>query len=61
VAVTTIRLDVQLVDEAARILGARSRSEAVDMALRKIVALRRFMKPMKSNAGKPKFDAYRNR
>ena len=34
---TSIRLDKKLADKAARILGARSRTEAVQMALEQIV------------------------
>jgi len=41
--------------EAARVLGAKSRKEAVHIALREIVALRRFKKLMKKDAGKLKF------
>jgi Arc/MetJ family transcription regulator len=52
VSTTSIRLDARLVDEAARILGAKSRAEAVHTALREVVALRRFKKLMKKNAGK---------
>jgi Arc/MetJ family transcription regulator len=37
----SIRLDIELADEAARILGAKSRTEAVHTALREIVALER--------------------
>jgi Arc/MetJ family transcription regulator len=52
---TSIRLDIQLADEAVRILGAKSRTEAVHTALREIVALKRFKALMKKNAGKLKF------
>lgn len=52
---TSIRLDTQLADEAARILGAKSRTEAVHRALREIVALKRFKKLMKKHAGKLEF------
>lgn len=52
---TSIRLDTQLADEAAKILGVKSRTEAVHTALREIVALRRFKNLMKKNAGKLKF------
>jgi Arc/MetJ family transcription regulator len=54
----SIRLDAGLADEAARILGARSRTEAVHIALREIVALKRFKDLMKKNAGKLSFDGY---
>jgi Arc/MetJ family transcription regulator len=55
VTMTSIRLDTQLADEAAKVLGAKSRTEAVHTALREIVALRRFKSLMKKNAGKLKF------
>ncbi len=55
---SSIRLDADLVDEAAKILGAQSRADAVDIALREIVALKRFKKLMKKQAGKLFFDGY---
>ena len=55
---TSIRLDTQLADEAARILGVKSRTEAVHIALREIVALRRFKRLMKKHAGKLAFTGY---
>jgi Arc/MetJ family transcription regulator len=55
VTMTSIRLDTQLADEAAKVLGVKSRTEAVHTALREIVALRRFKKLMKKNAGKLQF------
>jgi Arc/MetJ family transcription regulator len=55
VAVITIRIDSRVVDEAAKILGAKSRTDAVNRALREIVALRRFKNLMKKHAGKLKF------
>jgi Arc/MetJ family transcription regulator len=42
-------------DEAARILGAKSWTDAVHIALREVVALRRFKELMKKDAGKLKF------
>ncbi len=53
-----MRLDTKLVDEAAIILRAKSRTDAVHMALREIVALRRFKKLMKKHAGKLKFQGH---
>jgi len=47
---TSIRLDTRLVDEAARILRAKSRTDAVHTALREIVALRGFKKLTKKHA-----------
>ena len=52
---TSVQIDIRLVDEAARILGAKSRKEAVHIALREIVALRRFKNLMKKDARKLKF------
>jgi Arc/MetJ family transcription regulator len=52
-AMTSIRLDTHLADEAAKILGARSRTEAVHVALREIVALKKFKNLMTKHAGMP--------
>jgi Arc/MetJ family transcription regulator len=52
---TSIRLDTRLADEAAKLLGAKSRTEAVHLALREIVATKKFKELMKKNAGKHKF------
>ena len=52
---TSIRLDTQLADEAARVLGVKTRTEAVHVALREVVALRRFKNLMKKNAGRLEF------
>ena len=58
VTMTSIRLDTQLADEAAKVLGAKSRTDAVHIALREIVALRRFKKLMKKYAGKLEFTGH---
>ena len=55
VTMTSIRLDTKLVDEAKRLLGAKSRTEAVHVALRELVALKRFKALMKKNGGKLSF------
>jgi Arc/MetJ family transcription regulator len=55
VAMTSIRLDIDLADEAAKVLGAKSRTEAIHAALREIVALKRFKALMRKNAGKLSF------
>jgi Arc/MetJ family transcription regulator len=55
VSMTSIRLDTDLADEAVKVLGAKSRTEAVHVALREIVALKRFKELMRKNAGKLKF------
>ena len=52
---TVVRINSRLVDEAARVLGAKSRTEAVHMALREIVSLRSFKQLMKKHASKLKF------
>ena len=41
---TSIRLDTKLADEAVRVLGVKSRTEAVHVALAEIVRLNRFKK-----------------
>lgn len=58
VTMTSIRLDTRLADEAAKVLGVKSRTDAVHTALREIVALRRFKKLMKKHAGKLEFAGY---
>ncbi|MGO9126540.1 MAG: type II toxin-antitoxin system VapB family antitoxin [Terriglobales bacterium] len=55
VTMTSIRLDIRLADEAKKALGVKSRTEAVHVALREIVALKRFKALMKKNAGKLSF------
>ncbi len=55
VTMTSIRLDTHLADEAARLLGVKSRTEAVHVALREIVALKRFKNLMRKHAGKLSF------
>jgi len=52
---TSIRLDTHLADEAAKVLGVKTRTEAVHMALREIVALKRFKDLMRKHAGKLSF------
>ncbi len=52
---TSIRLDTQLADEAAKVLRVKSRTEAVHVALREIVALKRFKRLMTKHAAKLAF------
>ena len=52
---TSMRLDTHLADEAAKVLGVKSRTEAVHLALREIVAVKRFKNLMSKNAGKLAF------
>jgi Arc/MetJ family transcription regulator len=58
ITMTSIRLDTQLADEAVKVLGAKSRTDAVHIALREIVALKRFKKLMKKYEGKATFEGY---
>jgi Arc/MetJ family transcription regulator len=55
---TSIRLDTKLADEAVRVLGVKSRTEAVHVALREIIRLRGFKKLMKEYSGKLTFGNY---
>jgi Arc/MetJ family transcription regulator len=55
VRVTSIRLDTDLADEAAKVLGVKSRTEAVHVVLKEIVTLKRFQDLMRKNAGKLRF------
>lgn len=55
VTITSIRLDTVLADEAVKALGVKSRTEAVHVALKEIVALKRFKDLMTKNAGKLRF------
>jgi Arc/MetJ family transcription regulator len=52
---TSIRLDTRLADEAKKLLGVKSRTEAVHVALRELVALKRFKALMKKSGGKLSF------
>ncbi|MGI9101039.1 MAG: type II toxin-antitoxin system VapB family antitoxin [Terriglobales bacterium] len=54
---TSIRLDTELADEAAKVLGVKSRTAAVHVALREVVALKKFKDLMRKNAGKHTFKA----
>jgi Arc/MetJ family transcription regulator len=58
VKMTSIRLDTRLTDRAAKILGAKNRTEAVHTALREVVALKQFQKLMAKHGGKLRFEAY---
>ena len=55
VTMTSMRLDIKLADEAAEALGVKTRTEAVHLALREIVALKRFKDLMTKHGGKLKF------
>jgi Arc/MetJ family transcription regulator len=56
-SMTSIRLDTDLADEAVRVLGVKSRTEAIHVALKEVVALKRFKELMTKNAGKLRFAA----
>lgn len=58
VKMTSIRLDTKLADDAVKALGAKNRSEAVHMALREVVALKKFKELMSKSGGKLKFEAH---
>ncbi len=58
VKMTSIRLDTKLADDAVKALGAKNRSEAVHMALREVVALKKFKELMSNYGGKLKFEAH---
>lgn len=58
VTLTSIRLDTRLADEAARVLGVKSRTEAVHLALKEIVALKKFKSLMVKHGGKLAFEAH---
>ena len=57
-AITSIRLNTKLADEAVRALGVKSRTEAVHLALREIVGLKRLKALMKKYEGKATFAGY---
>ena len=58
VKMTSIRLDTKLADDAVKALGARNRSEAIHMALREVVTLKRFKELMSKCGGKLKFEGH---
>lgn len=55
ISMTSIRLDTDLADEAVKVLGAKSRTEAIHLALREVIALERFKDLMTRSAGKLRF------
>jgi Arc/MetJ family transcription regulator len=58
VTLTSIRLDTKLADKAVRVLGVKSRTEAIHLALKEIVALQSFKALMKKYEGKLTFANY---
>jgi Arc/MetJ family transcription regulator len=55
ISLTSIRLDTDLADQAVKALGVKSRTEAIHVALKEVVAVERFKKLMTINAGKLRF------
>jgi Arc/MetJ family transcription regulator len=58
IKMTSIRLDTKLADDAVKVLGAKSRSEAVHIALREVVALKKFKEMMSKYGGTLKFEGH---
>ncbi len=58
VTMTSIRLDTKLADDAARVLGVKNRTEAVHVALREVVALKKFKILMTRHGGKLRFEGH---
>jgi len=58
VRLTSIRLDTTLADEAARLLGVKSRTEAVHRALEEMVGNQRFRDVVRKSEGKLKFTGH---
>ena len=52
---TSIRLDTKLADEAVKMMGVKSRTEAIHVALEEVIAAMRFKKIAKKYAGKGEF------
>ncbi len=48
-----MRLDRKLLDEAVKLLGVKSRSEAIDIALRQFLCLDKTAEPSKSKIESP--------
>ena len=53
---TSIRLDTELADEAAEILGVRTRTEAIHLLLKETVAFSRFKELVLKHGGKHSFE-----
>lgn len=54
-ALTSMRLDTELADEAVRLLGVGSRTEAIHVALREMVSTQRFKNVLLEYSGKGSF------
>lgn len=55
---TSIRLDTELADKAVAALGVKSRTEAVHLALKEVVGLKKFKDLMAKHGGKHTFEAH---
>ena len=55
---TSIRLDTLLADEAVKVLGVKSRTEAVHLALREVVALKKFKDMLLKHGGRMTFEGH---
>jgi Arc/MetJ family transcription regulator len=55
VAITSIRLDTELADEAVKLIGANSRTDAIHIALKEIVSTERFKNLLLEYGGKGSF------
>jgi Arc/MetJ family transcription regulator len=55
VTLTSIRLDTELADEAAKLIGANSRTDAIHTALRELVSAQRFKNVLLKYGGKGSF------
>jgi Arc/MetJ family transcription regulator len=55
VTMTSIRLDTNLADEAVKILGVKSRTEAIHLALSEILAMKRSKSLLSKHSGKLSF------
>jgi Arc/MetJ family transcription regulator len=52
---TSIRLDTKLADKAVRVMGVKTRTEAVHMALEEMVGNQEFKDAIRKSEGKLKF------
>jgi Arc/MetJ family transcription regulator len=53
-ALTSLRLDDRLVQEAQRVLGTKNRTETIEMSLEAVVEMERHRKLIKRYSGKAK-------
>jgi Arc/MetJ family transcription regulator len=58
IRITSIKLDTELADKAAKELKVTTRTEAIHIALREIVALENFKALMKKYGGKLAFEGH---